>query len=243
MANIASNTYLFYGDKAELVKCHDALNKIYEKVGNNISCVDRTVFNITVNYEWIDDIGELHENADSFCMSTHSKWYGNPVYWNNWVKTHYPKLSVAFMCEECSMGIFEKVDPDNKFDDYIWIQGSDIPEEDIVKLPQVLKDAIDNGGVWGTFIKDEVFNSKFQPSDLPDSVTYEDYKNTTYDEIRASNEEFINQWAGIANDIQNAIKICAAECTDNAHDAVESAVEGYHNKWFGTREKCNTRKI
>src|SRR5574344_1070871 len=83
------------------------------------------------------------------------------------------------------MEILEKGDPDNKFDDYIWVSGSNIPEEDITKLPKVIRDAMCEDCVYGTFIKDEVFNSEFQPSDLPDSVTYEEYKNTTYDAIRA----------------------------------------------------------
>lgn len=191
MANIASNTYIFYGDRTELVKCYDTLTELYEKNGNNISCVDRTVENTVVNCEWIECIEELSDDADSFWMDTNSKWYGNPVYWDNWVKTNYPKLSVAFMCEESGMGIFEKVDPDNKFDEYIYISGSSIPEEDIAKLPQVIKDAMGENYVWGTFIKDEVFNSEFQPSDLPDSVTYKEYKNTTYDEIRSSDEAYL----------------------------------------------------
>ena len=52
MANIANNTYLFYGDRTELVKCHEKLNELYEKVGNNTVCVDLTVENVqllTVN--------------------------------------------------------------------------------------------------------------------------------------------------------------------------------------------------
>ena len=42
MANIAHNTYLFYGDKYELVKCRMMLNDIYEKVGSDESCVNVT---------------------------------------------------------------------------------------------------------------------------------------------------------------------------------------------------------
>lgn len=197
MANIASNTYLFYGDRDELVKCYDELSELYEKIGSNVCCVDRTVKNVVVNGEWIEWIEELSDDADSFQMCTNSKWYGNPVYWDNWVKANYPKLSVAFMCEEAGMGIFEKVDPDNRFDDYIYISGYDIPEEDIAKLPKVIKDAMGEDYVYGTFIKDEVFNQEFQPSDLPDSVTYEEYTNTTYDAIRACDELFLAKWSGI----------------------------------------------
>jgi hypothetical protein len=196
MANIAFNTYIFYGDRSELVKCHNELSELYEKVGSNSSCIDSTVENTVVNYEWIECIEELSDDADSFWMDTNSKWYGNPVYWDNWVKTNFPKLSVAFMCEEGGMEIFEKVDPDNKFDDYIWVSGSNIPEEDITKLPKVIRDAMCEDCVYGTFIKDEVFNSEFQPSDLPDSVTYEEYKNTTYDAIRASDEDFLTTYCG-----------------------------------------------
>ena len=197
MANIAYSTYMFYGDKAELVKCHEKLNELYEKVGSNIICVDRTVENTVVNCEWIDYLEELSKDADSFKMDTNSKWYGNPVYWDNWVKANYPKLSVAFMCKEYGMEIFQKVDPDNKFDDYIYISGSSIPEEDIAKLPKVIKDAVCEDWVCGTFLKDEVFNSEYQPSDLPNSITYEEYTNTTYDEIRAGDEAYLAMLSGI----------------------------------------------
>lgn len=197
MANIASNTYLFYGDREELVKCHTELSKLYETVGSRFSCADRNVENTVVNCEWIECIEELSDDADSFWMDTNSRWYGNPVYWDNWVKANYPKLSVAFMCEEIGMEIFEKVDPDNKFDEYIHISGSNIPEEDIAKLPKVIKDAMCKDWVCGTFLKDEVFNSEYQPSDLPDSVTYKEYTNTTYDAIRSSDEAYLTMWSSI----------------------------------------------
>jgi len=190
MANIANNTYLFYGDRAELVKCHNALTELHEKVGDDC-CVDRTVENTVVNCEWINYLEDLSEDSDSFKMETESKWYGNPVYWDNWVKTNYPNLSVAFMCEEPGMEIFEKVDPDNKFDEYIYIWGSDVPDEDIEKLPPVLEDALFDGYICGTFLKDEVFDSEFQPSNLPDCITYKEYDNTTYDEIRATDEAYL----------------------------------------------------
>ena len=204
MANIASNTYIFYGDRTELVKCYDALTELYEKVGSRLSCVNRTDENVVVNGEWIECIEELSDDATSFWMDTNSKWYGNPVYWDNWVKANYPKLSVAFMCEECGMGIFEKVDPDNKFDNYIYISGSSIPEEDIAKLPKVIKDAMREDCIYGTFLKDEVFNSEYQPSDLPDSITYEEYTNTTYDEIRAGDEAYLAKLPGLLERLQQS---------------------------------------
>jgi hypothetical protein len=194
LANIARNTYIFYGDKAELARCHKELSRLHEKFGDTLSCVDMATENTVVNCEWIECIEELSEDACSFCMNTESKWYGNPVYWNNWVKTNFPELSVAFRCEEPCMEIFEKVDPDNKFDDCIYISGSDILDEDIEKLPQVLKNKIIEGCVWGTFIKDEIFNSEFQPSDLPDSVAYNEYSSTTYDAIRASDEAYLTKY-------------------------------------------------
>jgi len=190
MANIANNTYLFYGDRTELDQCHNALTELHEKVGDDC-CVDRTVENTVVNCEWINYLEDLSEGADSFKMETESKWYGNPVYWHDWVKTNYPNLSVAFMCEEPGMEIFEKVDPDNKFDDYIYIWGSDVPDENVEKLPQVLKDVLFDGYICGTFLKDEVFNSEFHPSDLPDCITYKEYDNTTYDTIRAIDEAYL----------------------------------------------------
>ena len=193
MANIANNTYLFYGDRTELVQCHNALTELHEKVGDDC-CVDLTIENTVVNGEWINYLENLSEDDDSFKMETESKWYGNPVYWHDWVKTNFPKLSVAFMCEEPGMEIFEKVDPDNKFDDYIYIWGSDVSDEDIEKLPPVLEDALFDGYLCGTFLKDEVFDSEFQPSDLPECVTYKEYDNTTYDEIRADDEAYLARW-------------------------------------------------
>ena len=233
MANISSNTYIFYGDRTELVKCHDELNKLYEKVGSNLVCVDLTVENVVVNGEWIDYIEELSKDADSFRMDTNSKWYGNPVYWDNWVKANFPKLSVAFMCEECGMEIFEKVDLDNKFDEYIHISGSNIPEEDIAKLPKVIKDAMCKDWVCGTFLKDEVFNSEYQPSDLPGSVTYEEYTNTTYDAIRSSDEAYLTMLSNMKEKLQQSLpeNTLSKEYTNDVHDAIKTDADGYLDKW------------
>ena len=206
MANIANNLYMFYGDKTELAKCHEELNKLYEKGVNTISYDERTTRNTVVHGEWIEGIESLREDADSFGMHTTSKWYGNPVYWDNWVKANFPKLSVAFICEEPGVGLFQKVDPDNKFDDYVYIHGSDIPDEDIAKLPQVLKDKIFEGGIWGTFRKDEIFNSEFQSFDLPESIACEEYFNTTYDEIRASDEKYLARLDEIERTIKKHLK-------------------------------------
>lgn len=241
MANIANNTYLFYGDRSELVKCHEKLNELYEKIGNNIACADRTVENVVVNGEWIEYIEELFDDADSFSMYTTSEWYGNPVYWHNWVKANYPKLSVAFMCEECGMGIFEKVDPDNKFDDYIWVSGYNIPEEDIAKLPQVIRDAVCEDSVCGTFLESEVFNPEFQPSDLPDSVAYEEYVNTTYDDIRAGDAAFLARWSGVKEELQQSspdVEI-PKDYVNKVHDAIKTKTDEYLDKW---QENHNTRK-
>ena len=96
MANIANNTYLFYGDKDEIVKCHKMLNDIYEKVGSNKSWVKPDV--LRINPEWVNYIDDINPGVDDcFYMGTESKWYGNPVYWDNWVKANYPKLSVALI--------------------------------------------------------------------------------------------------------------------------------------------------
>ena len=229
MANMADNTYLFYGDRTELVKCHNALNELYEEVGSNIICVDRAAENVVVNCEWIDYIDELGEGDESFKMYTNSKWYGNPIYWNEWVKANFPKLSVAFMCEECGMEIFEKVDPDNKFDEYIYIHGSSIPEEDIERLPQVLKDAMCEDCVFGTFLKDEVFNSEFQPSDLPECITYREYDHTTYDEIRAIDETYLAKWSGYTKQFQNGV--LAKTFVSDMHDSYMTDVNDYIDKW------------
>ena len=42
MANIANNSYMFYGDKTELTKCHEELSKLYEKDNGKFSCVHET---------------------------------------------------------------------------------------------------------------------------------------------------------------------------------------------------------
>lgn len=242
MANIAYNTYIFYGDREELVKCYDTLTDLYEKIGNSLCCADRTVEDTVVHCEWIECIEELSDDADSFWMDTNSKWYGNPVYWDNWVKTNYPKLSVAFMCEEPGMGIFEKVDPDNKFDEYIYISGYSIPEEDIAKLPKVIKDAMCEDCVYGTFIKDEVFNSEYQPSDLPDCITYKEYNNVTYDEIRASDEAYLAKWSGIKEKLQQSLpdNMLSKEYVNDVHDAIKTETAEYLDKW---QENHNTGKI
>lgn len=198
MANIANNTYLFYGDRTELDECHKALSELYEKVGSDRCCVDMTTKNAVVHYEWIECVEELSDDADSFWMDTISKWYGNPIYWHDWLKTNFPNLKVAFKCEESGMEIFEKVDPDNKFADYIYIRGSDMSEEDVEKLPQILRDEVFyDEYVYGTFIRDEVFTSEFQPCDLPDSVECIEYTSTTYAEIRASDEAYLARWRGM----------------------------------------------
>lgn len=233
MANIANNTYIFYGDRTELVKCHTELSELHEKVGSRFSCVDRSIENTVVNYEWIECIEELSDDTDSFWMDTNSKWFGNPVYWYDWVKTNYPKLSVAFMCTETGMGIFEKVDPDNKFDEYIYISGYSIPEEDIAKLPKVIKDAMSGDCVYGTFIKDEVFNSEYQPSDLPDSVTYKEYTNTTYDAIRSSDKAYLTMLSNMKERLQQSLpeNTLSKEYTNDVHDAIKTDVDGYLDKW------------
>lgn len=233
MANIANNTYLFYGDRTELVKCHEKLNELYEKIGSNTVCVDLTVENTVINGEWINYLEELSEGADSFTMGTESKWYGNPVYWHDWVKTNYPNLSVAFRCEEPSMGIFETVDPDNRMDEYVYICGSDITDEDMEGLPQLIKDEVYEGCICNTFIKDEVFNSEFQPSDLPDGMSCEEYVNTTYDEIRAGDEAYLAMLFNMKEKIQQGLPESPLfeVHTNDVHDAFKTDVNEHIAKW------------
>lgn len=203
MANIACNTYLFYGDRTELEKCHGELSKLYEKFGNRLSCVDRDN-DVHVNCEWIECVEELGDDTDEFWMDTASKWYGNPVYWNNWVKTNFPKLSMAFRCEEPGMGVFEMVDPDNRLGEYIYLHGKDIPKEDLEKLPKVIRNTIyDDNCLWGTFGKDEVFSKEFQPSDMPDSIVCAEYTNTTYEEIEHEDEVFQEMLSNMKENFNN----------------------------------------
>lgn len=195
MANIAHNTYLFYGDKNELVKCHKMLNDIYEKVGSDESCVNVT--SLVQNAEWISYIDDINPGLDDrFYMVTESRNYGNPVHWHNWLNSNFTNLSVAFRCEEPLLEIFEQVDPDNELSDAVWIQGRYIPQEDVQKLHPTLRCCChreDSGPansfyVFGTFDRDEVFNNGFELSNLPDTVEVREYTNTTYDALSAGHE-------------------------------------------------------
>lgn len=180
MANIANNTYLFYGDKDEIVKCHKVLNDTYKDVGPFNSCVESETF--IVHPEWICYIDDINPGVDDrFYMGTESRWYGNPDYWYNWVKTNFPKLSVAFRCEEPLLKIFHQIDPDNVLQDAIWVYGLAIPADDISKLPSEIRGCAykytdDTYNLSGTFDKDELFTSNFKPSDLPKSITVREYK-------------------------------------------------------------------
>jgi hypothetical protein len=189
MANIAHNTYLFYGDKDELVKCHAMLNDIYEKVGSDESCVNVT--SIIQNAEWISFIGHINPGLDDrFYMVTESRNYGNPVYWYNWVNSNFTNLSVAFRCEEPLLEIFEQVDPDNELSDVVWVQGRYIPQEDVQKLHPTLRDCCHREAsgpansfyVIGSFYRDVVFNNS---EHLPDTIEVREYINTTYDALTA----------------------------------------------------------
>ena len=193
MANIANNTYLFYGDKDELVKCHEMLNDIYEKVGSNKSWVKPDV--LRINPEWVNYIDDINPGVDDcFYMGTESKWYGNPVYWHDWVKSNFTNLAVAFRCEEPMMGIFNQIDPDNMLPDVVWVSGNGISEDDLSKLPPAVRDCVgkyvdDTYYVANTFRRDELFNSNFEPSDLPDSIGVQEYNNLTYEELIKEDEQ------------------------------------------------------
>ena len=82
----------------------------------------------------------------------------------------------------------------------------DEPDEDIAKLPQVLKDAMIEESIWGTFRKDEIFNSEFQSFDLPESIACEEYFNTTYDKIRDSDEKYLARLDEIERQIKKHLK-------------------------------------
>ena len=70
-------------------------------------------------------------------------------------------------------------------------------DEDVEKLPEILRDEVYDGCFDGFFPRDEVFTSEFQPRDLPDSVTCIEYTSTTYDEIRASDEAYLARWKDV----------------------------------------------
>jgi hypothetical protein len=186
MANIVTNTYLFYGDKNEIIKCHKMLNDLYEDA-NGASLVEPKTF--IVNSEWINYIDDINPGVDDrFYMVTESKWYGNPLYWHNWVKNNYPELSVAFRCEEPMRGIFNQIDPDNVLQDRVWVEGLNIPADDLSKLPQEIrgcasKDGDDTYYLGDSFDKDELFNSNFKPADVPESITVREYNKLTYEKL------------------------------------------------------------
>lgn len=192
MANIATNTYLFYGDRDELAKCHAALSKLYAKHGTNECCVDLSDY--STNSEWFDYVSDFSDHAEKIEIGTNSNWYGNPVYWNNWTKKNFPKLSMAFRCEESSMGIFEQIDPDHKLDEVVYLSGDPIPDEDIAKLPAALQEIIQDNHdckyIYETFLKSDIFSDDFKPADLPDSIGYNEFAETTYEEVDASNKAF-----------------------------------------------------
>lgn len=192
MANIANNTYLFYGDKDEIIKCHKMLNDIYEKVGSNESCVQPEFFRI--NPEWIYHIDELNEGIDDrFYMLTESKWYGNPLYWYNFVKDNFTNLSVAFRCEDPVGNIFSQIDPDNELSDVVWVSGKRIHADDLSKLPPAIRECAgkDIGYTYylfGVFHRDELFNSTFKPADLPESIDVQEYNKLTYEDLLEEDE-------------------------------------------------------
>ena len=113
MSNIAHNTYLFYGDKYELVKC-------------------RIIY--------INDITPGLDNR--FYMVTESDNYGNPLYWYNWLNNNFINLSVAFRCEEPLLEIFEQVDPDNELSDVVWVQGRYILRSETVVIEKLVDQPI-----------------------------------------------------------------------------------------------------
>lgn len=191
---MANNTYLFYGDKDEIVKCHKALNDIYEDVGSDTPCVEQEAF--ITNAEWINYIDDINPGVDDrFYMSTRGRWYGNPNYWYNWVKANFPKLSVAFRCEEYLMGIFNQIDPDNELPDVVWVYGHDISADDLSKLPLAIRERAGKYTdstyyVAGTFDRDELFNSNFKPADLPKRIIVREYHKSTYGEYPDQDAKF-----------------------------------------------------
>lgn len=186
MANIATNTYLFYGDKDEIIKCHKMLNGLDEDAGG-ASCVEPKSF--IVHPEWINIIDDIRPGVDDrFYMTTESKCCGNPVYWHDWVKANFTKLSVAYMCEEPGTETFEKVDPDNVLQDKVWVEGSDLSADDLSKLPPEIsgcagKDGDDTYYLFGSFDRYELFNSDFKPADVPESITVREYDELTYEKL------------------------------------------------------------
>lgn len=186
MANIATNTYLFYGNREELVKCHKELKELYADA-DGASCTEPKMF--IVNLEWVDCIDDINPGVDDrFYMRTESKWYGNPLYWYNWVKTNFPKLSVAFRCEEPMMEIFNQIDPDNVLQDSVWVYGSEISTDDLSKLPPKIRECAsknfdDTYYLCGSFDKEELFNNNFKPAYVPESIIVREYDKLTYEKL------------------------------------------------------------
>lgn len=63
------------------------------------------------------------------------------------------------------------------------------------KLPLAIRECAGKVGddtyyLWGTFYKDELFNSNFKPSDLPESISVQEYVKLTYEELIKEDERF-----------------------------------------------------
>lgn len=193
MANIATNTYLFYGDKDELEKAHAEIMDLFKTCRSNLSCVPVDAHPDELNGEWIDDVSVLTDADIKFEMVTNSRWYGNPLYWNNWVKEKYPKLSVAFSCEEPGLEIFERVDPDHMFDESVFLCSMAIDEEEIPSLPYCIKDCINKDTfnndyyVSGVFLKEELTSTGFDYTKLSEKWYYHEFVYTTYEDIENAN--------------------------------------------------------
>ena len=97
------------------------------------------------------------------------------------------------------MDIFDQIDPDNVLQDRVWVEGLNIPADDLSKLPQEIrgcagKDGDDTYYLCGSFDKDELFNSDFKPADVPESITIREYTNTTYDALMAEQKRILSEF-------------------------------------------------
>ena len=146
MANIAENTYLFYGNPEELLEAHKCLTELFSEKGYDESCVDDTAGN---KGEWIVDLEDFNPECDTyFKLWTESKWYGNPTYWHDWTVKNYPNVAVAFECYEPGMRIFQRVDPDGKFNaDDVYLTGT-FKFDDVPSFPEIIASAIYPGTTW-----------------------------------------------------------------------------------------------
>lgn len=160
MANIASNTYLFYSDnRKELEKVYDSISDFWDKyesktttrhfgltpegdVVNPSSEENEKLNKDYMTAEWMEYLDELCDTDNQFCLYTTSKWYGNPEYWYAWLNKNFNDVKMAYECIEPGCDILDMYDPDDKLDEKVILIAYDLTAEEIKKLPVEIQNVL-----------------------------------------------------------------------------------------------------